>query len=321
MHKENLKNDCLHKAVVVGVSALRELHGFSHYEKFISVNDCDQSLSLVLQSVLWGYHNSSDIKVIKDGHLFTVPGSPSTVATFAGCLGELQLGRTVALNHIERCWSSLSNLFSEIALSFGAFPHANVYWSPRHSSGAGRHSDPHDVICIQLYGTKQWHLWENNNEFSIELKKGDILLVKAGIEHSPVSTSESSLHLTVGLGANLSKNRMQEVLHNYRNSCDVDITEGSWHALPGLIESLNPEPNDKDVYITDGAVVEKYTNGDISLNTPGSEVCSISADEITNVLMFEPAAGGKIKLNSDCDLNKATIVMAKLAASNALQIK
>ncbi|MGA9277032.1 JmjC domain-containing protein [Ilumatobacter sp.] len=73
---------------------------------------------------------------------------------------------------------------------------ANAYLTPPHATGLAPHTDGHDVIVVQLAGSKRWSV-ESLGEF--ELGAGDTLYVPAGTEHVASSNDQTSLHLTLGI--------------------------------------------------------------------------------------------------------------------------
>jgi hypothetical protein len=80
------------------------------------------------------------------------------------------------------------------------------------------HYDPHDVLVMQVYGSKHWFLYEDPEPnptdaeklkaakpaprevaFETVLKAGEALYVPRGVYHRAVVTDEDSVHLTFGL--------------------------------------------------------------------------------------------------------------------------
>ena len=93
----------------------------------------------------------------------------------------------------------------------------NLYLTPSGQRGLTPHYDVHDVIVVQISGTKVWSLFENNFEnptenfrfgrrpFDVgkvidefELSPGDLLYLPRGFSHAATSNIES-LHVTIGI--------------------------------------------------------------------------------------------------------------------------
>lgn len=103
---------------------------------------------------------------------------------------------TIVFNHLEKRSRDFYSLFEESFNRYGLLIHFNLYWSPPESVGAGVHSDEHDVVIIQLSGSKCWKFESSE----ILLSRGDVLCVREGILHDPVTEKKSdSIHLTIGI--------------------------------------------------------------------------------------------------------------------------
>jgi len=113
----------------------------------------------------------------------------------------------------------LKNISNLVGRALGCKVRANLYLTPPQKTGLAPHHDMHDVIVIQLKGTKNWKIHSNRvasfirNEanstdahdvgttmVNIKMRAGDFLYIPAGTPHSAVSNAdESSLHLTLGI--------------------------------------------------------------------------------------------------------------------------
>jgi bifunctional lysine-specific demethylase and histidyl-hydroxylase NO66 len=99
------------------------------------------------------------------------------------------------------------------------FPTAvNAYLTPAESQGFGAHCDDHDVLILQIQGSKIWHLYNDTDlpphvspetidtaelplPTDLRLEVGDVLYVPRGRIHAAETTSEPSIHLTVAINA------------------------------------------------------------------------------------------------------------------------
>ena len=125
-------------------------------------------------------------------------------------------GATITLTDIHRSINKIStfSLFLEKELGFPI--QANMYITPPNAQGFSPHFDLHDVIVLQICGTKNWHIYDTpipfptknqtktnykvdkpTSEFSVS--PGDFLYIPRGLVHDAKSTNEVSVHITIGL--------------------------------------------------------------------------------------------------------------------------
>jgi hypothetical protein len=108
----------------------------------------------------------------------------------------------------------------EVELNFPT--QVNAYITPPDSSGLVPHYDDHDVLVLQIQGSKSWHLYvgadrpareiQRDTEKAVALESlpipmellleaGDVLYVPRGRVHAAQTHAEPSVHLTVGIHA------------------------------------------------------------------------------------------------------------------------
>jgi ribosomal protein L16 Arg81 hydroxylase len=71
--------------------------------------------------------------------------------------------------------------------------------SAPNAKGFGRHHDENNAYIIQIYGLKNWVVWENSSSKDIVLKKNMSFYLPRNTEHEVTSGDSPSLHLTVKL--------------------------------------------------------------------------------------------------------------------------
>ncbi|MEO8360848.1 MAG: cupin domain-containing protein [Vicinamibacteria bacterium] len=76
------------------------------------------------------------------------PGTPNAVSA-----------RVTRADDFARPLSGLCKLFTE---ETSHRVHANLYVSPPQSRGLDRHQDGHDVLILQVEGSKRWRIWRND---------------------------------------------------------------------------------------------------------------------------------------------------------------
>lgn len=127
-------------------------------------------------------------------------------------------GATVVLQALHRLVPSVQAFCYELEDFFGHPLQANAYLTPEGARGLGVHHDTHDVLVLQLFGTKSWRLYPEavvdavdgypaskrhpelaSPAVSLTLSPGDCLYLPRGIPHDAESTAGASLHLTLGI--------------------------------------------------------------------------------------------------------------------------
>lgn len=145
-------------------------------------------------------------------------------------------GFTIVLDSVQRYVRSIASLAHSIDVELNYAAQVNAYFTPPQSQGFVAHCDDHDALIVQLQGSKIWHLYEGIDVAThemwrhdalpaaeppaptdVRLETGDVLYVPRGRVHAAESTSELSVHLTVGLHAptlSLLATRMLDALNN-----------------------------------------------------------------------------------------------------------
>jgi hypothetical protein len=129
---------------------------------------------------------------------------------------SIKNGATLELLDIARSSRLISGLSRSIERESeyrGVVCHA--YFSLKDASSFGRHTDPHDVLAIQVAGEKTW-TFDNNvllNEINpsraayplenklqtVTLSPGDVLYVPRGLHHDTATTGRGSCHVSLSL--------------------------------------------------------------------------------------------------------------------------
>lgn len=127
-------------------------------------------------------------------------------------------GATIILNHLHRRHAPLAHLCASLELEFSSGFQTNIYLTPAKAQGFKPHFDTHDVLVLQVAGSKRWQLYDTPIDLALkghgahckqddpgpvteefELRAGDTLYIPRGLVHDAVSTDETSLHITVGI--------------------------------------------------------------------------------------------------------------------------
>jgi hypothetical protein len=138
-------------------------------------------------------------------------------------------GATIVINDLEHKIPAIATLAKHLEVIFKrthSCVGVNAYLTPPSAQGFLPHFDSHDVIVIQISGSKIWSIWdapfplpleshESDPEVFhflrglksrtplelLEFHPGSIAYIPRGVLHAARSTSSHSLHLTIGLHA------------------------------------------------------------------------------------------------------------------------
>jgi hypothetical protein len=142
-------------------------------------------------------------------------------------------GYTIVLNGLEQYARAITSLSHSIEVELNFPTRVNAYITPAESTGFIPHYDPHDVLILQIQGSKTWHLC-NDAAVSphemhrregvvtagfplpteVRLEAGDTLYLPRGRVHAAETGSEPSTHLTVGIHAPTVLTLLTHVLHS-----------------------------------------------------------------------------------------------------------
>ena len=131
---------------------------------------------------------------------------------------EYRAGATVVLPALQRTWPPLHQLCAALEEEFSHPVHANAYLTPGDSPGFTPHYDTHEILVLQIAGTKRWRVFppprplpHRSQPFmpigyvlpppllELELNPGDLLYLPRGYVHAAHTSHEHSAHITVGI--------------------------------------------------------------------------------------------------------------------------
>jgi ribosomal protein L16 Arg81 hydroxylase len=145
--------------------------------------------------------------------------SPFTgVADVHRVLEEFERGATIVLQGLHHLWLPLARYCRHLEAFFGHPVQANAYYTPAGSQGLPVHHDTHEVISLQVAGSKRWLVYEpvlelplKNQRYrsalgvpgeailDVTLRAGDTLYLPRGWLHQALTSEDDSLHITVGV--------------------------------------------------------------------------------------------------------------------------
>ncbi|MBS4728310.1 cupin [Mycobacterium sp. SM1] len=129
-------------------------------------------------------------------------------------------GYTIVLDSVEQYVRAIACLSHAIEVELNFPTKVNAYITPPQSQGFVPHYDEHDVLILQIQGSKIWHLYngaevpphEMRRQVPVDharlppptdlcLEAGDVLYLPRGKVHAAETTLQPSVHLTVGVHA------------------------------------------------------------------------------------------------------------------------
>ena len=152
----------------------------------------------------------------------TTTGSPDGSLDVAAVRNDFADGYTIVMDGIDQYVRTIGTLARSLEVDLNFPTQLNAYVTPPHSSGLVPHYDDHDVLVLQIQGSKSWHLYvgadrpareiQRDTEKAVALetlpaptdvllKAGDVLYVPRGRVHAAQTHAEPSVHLTVGIHA------------------------------------------------------------------------------------------------------------------------
>jgi bifunctional lysine-specific demethylase and histidyl-hydroxylase MINA len=133
----------------------------------------------------------------------------------------LGTGGPVIINKIDTIQPAIASMSAEIARGLSARTGVNAYISPHRKDAQDLHADDHEVLVLQLHGTKRWtigssiakgmvasnlfqidheplkrHARDNDSFRAVDLEPGDLLYLPRGMFHQATSIGPVSIHLT-----------------------------------------------------------------------------------------------------------------------------
>lgn len=146
---------------------------------------------------------------------YTLPDGTLDVARVRAAADS---GYTIICNNIEKYLRAMSTVTHGVEVELNFPTHVNAYITPSGATGFLPHYDHHDVLILQVQGSKTWYLYGDDpvsphlmqqmyevepadmpEPTSLRLQAGDTLYLPRGVVHSAETGAEPSLHLTVGI--------------------------------------------------------------------------------------------------------------------------
>ena len=164
--------------------------------------------------------HESDIRIVRNGkdHKFG-DYAKGGVADRDKVMRLFRDGAMLVLAHMNRHHLPLAERIAGWEAQTHIPLRSNVYLSPPNSRGFKLHWDTHDVLVLQISGTKTWHIHDDPFDLphedqkrqlrkrmgearklgEVRLRPGSVLFLPRGHVHGAESGDDHSLHITIGL--------------------------------------------------------------------------------------------------------------------------
>jgi hypothetical protein len=141
-------------------------------------------------------------------------------------VARLEDGATLVLQSLHRTSSSVGAFVARLQDEISHPVQANAYLTPPDAAGLAEHGDLHDVLALQLHGSKRW--WVDGLG-DVTIRPGDVMYVPRGVRHRAETATETSLHLTIGIIRVTYRQVMERVLGSGPASLDEPLPIGYRH--------------------------------------------------------------------------------------------
>ena len=109
-------------------------------------------------------------------------------------------GATLIVNQAHHAIPALGLACREIACELGFPSRANIYVAPPDAEGFPKHTDPHEILILQISGSKLWELYpQGGRAVEIEMRAGDLLYLPRNLAHAARTRKDASIHVSLGL--------------------------------------------------------------------------------------------------------------------------
>lgn len=213
------------------------------------------SLQDVDRLVTGGALRTPMFRLVKDGEPLA-PSAYTTAGTMGGrrydglaapanVLQAMDEGATLVLQGLQRYHPPLSRFCRALELALGHRCQVNAYVTPPGARGLAVHSDSHDVLVLQSFGSKAWEVhatpWQRRHEPGVGaleqvLRPGDVQYLPKGTPHAARAQQDLSGHITVGITATtwaeVLTETVREALAGDRAHGVDEVLPAGWLASP-----------------------------------------------------------------------------------------
>ncbi len=215
-------------------------------------------------------------------HRYAVPTTNRRAVTWsriqpAELHTQLKDGASLVLDAVEKIHPAVRDTAEGLERFLGTSVQANVYASWTERQGFGLHWDDHDVVVVQLHGSKRWRLYgatrqaptfrdvespeqpEGDPVADIVLAPGDILYLPRGWWHAVTADQgTASLHLTFGMVPHTGADLMLWVVDQLRATLSLRTDIPRFAALPEQSDFLAAVRHEVLDFLADPRLIERW---------------------------------------------------------------
>lgn len=215
-------------------------------------------------------------------HRYAVPTTNRRAVTWsriqpAELHTQLKDGASLVLDAAEKIHPTVREAAEGLERFLGTSVQANVYASWTEREGFGLHWDDHDVVVVQLHGSKRWRLYgatrqaptfrdvespeqpEGDPVADIVLAAGDVLYLPRGWWHAVTADQGTeSLHLTFGMVPHTGADLMLWVVDQLRASLPLRTDIPRFATLPEQSDFLAAVRREVLDFLADPRVIEHW---------------------------------------------------------------
>lgn len=160
-------------------------------------------------------------------------------------------GSSIILNSADVLVPWLGRYCRSIESWLGHPVTSRIYLSPPRSAAFPLHQDGHDVFILQLFGEKQWRLWEPTGtngtlptcepDRNVVLRPPDVLYLPKGMWHEVKTGDDCSIHATIGVHATTWRMLLEWAFQDSAEGAtilDETVPAGVFSTLPDLLVAL-----------------------------------------------------------------------------------
>lgn len=152
---------------------------------------------------------------------------------------HLRDGYTLIIDAVDDMADGVMRLAEDFERVLHEGVQVNLYAGWREQQGFNRHCDTHDVVVLQVYGRKDWRVYEGGRPHPLKddiepnterpekvvwegtLEDGDALYIPRGWWHEASGVGEVTLHLTFGIHQRTGVNLVHWVADQLRASAEL----------------------------------------------------------------------------------------------------
>ncbi|MFD8980343.1 cupin domain-containing protein [Streptomyces sp. NPDC059564] len=215
-------------------------------------------------------------------HRYAVPTTNRRAVTWsriqpAELHTQLKEGASLVLDAVEKIHPAVGAAAEGLERFLGTSVQANAYASWTEREGFGLHWDDHDVVVVQLHGSKRWRLYgatrqaptfrdvespeqpEGDPVADIVLAAGDVLYLPRGWWHAVSADQGSeSLHLTFGMVPHTGADLMLWVVDQLRATLPLRTDIPRFAALPEQSDFLAAVRREVVDFLADPRLIEHW---------------------------------------------------------------